>query len=151
MSEIIQINVSIFLYFAEIQKMTKIWPKNRFFRWSSDRSRSKSTVSVNPTLKRKILSPNFKDHKVLLWITLILTYVRYFVQVIFPRCHPTQKLIKQKMSEIIQINVPIVFYFAEILKMTTLGPKKRFWDLKIKTNPSGSHPLIHPLFFKIHT
>ena len=48
------------------------------------------------------------------------------------------------MSEIIQVNVPI-FIFDEIPKLTKLGPKKRFWDLKIKTNPSGSHPLIHPL------
>ena len=70
----------------------------------------------------------FKDRKVLLWITLVLTYVRTYVltyvQVIFRRSHPTLKLIKQKMSEIIQVNVPIFFYFAEIQKMTKLGPKK---------------------------
>ena len=82
--------------------------------------------------------------------TYVLTYLRTHVQVIFRRSHPTQKLIKQKYP-IIQVNVPNFFYFAEIQKMTKLGPKKRFWDLKIKTNPSGSHPLIHPLFFKIHT
>ena len=79
------------------------------------------------------------------------TYVRTYVQVIFEGSHPTLKLTKQKKSEIIQVNVPNFFYFDEIPKLTKLGPKKRFWDLKIKTNPSGSHPLIHPLFFKIHT
>ena len=45
--------------------------------------------------------------------------------------HPTLKLTKQKMSKIIQVNVPIFFYFDEIPKMTKLGPKNRFWDLKI--------------------
>ena len=69
----------------------------------------------------------FKDRKVLLWITLVLTYV----QVIFRRSHPTLKLIKQKMSKILQVNVPNFFYFDEIPKMTKLGPKNRFWDLKI--------------------
>ena len=78
----------------------------------------------------------------------LLTYLRTYVQVIFEGSHPTLK--QQIMSEIIQVNVPI-FIFDEIPKLTKLGPKKRFWDLKIKTNPSGSHPLIHPLFFKIHT
>ena len=58
----------------------------------------------------------FKDRKVLLWITLVLTYVQviFRVQVIFEGSHPTLKLIKQKMFEIIQVNVPIFFYFAEI-------------------------------------
>ena len=95
----------------------------------------------------------FKDCKVLLWITLVLTYARTYVhvQVIFRRSHPTLKLIKQKMSEIIQVNVPNFFYFAEIQKMTKLGPKNRFWDLKIKINPSGSNPTINPLFFEIQT
>ena len=65
--------------------------------------------------------------------------------------HPTLKLTKQKMSEIIQVNVPNFFYFAEIQKMTKLGPKNRFWDLKIKINPSGSNPTINPLFFEIQT
>ena len=74
-----------------------------------------------------------------------------YVQVIFRTSHPTLKLIKQKMSEIIQVNVPNFFYFAEIQKMTKLGPKNRFWDLKIKINPSRINPLIHPLFFKIET
>ena len=97
----------------------------------------------------------FKDRKVLLWITLVLTYVRTYVltyvQVIFRRSHPTLKLIKQKMSEIIQVNVPIFFYFAEIQKMTKLGPKNRFWDLKIKINRSGIRPDLHPSFFEIQT
>ena len=84
--------------------------------------------------------------------TYLCTYVRTFrVQVIFRRSHPTLKLIKQKMSEIIQVNVPNFFYFAEIQKMTKLGPKNRFWDLKIKINPSGSNPTINPLFFEIQT
>merc|ERR1712219_51966 len=97
----------------------------------------------------------FKDRKVLLWITLVLTHLRTYlltyVQVIFRRSHPTLKLIKQKMSEIIQVNVPNFFYFAEILKTTKLGPKNRFWDLKIKINPSGINPTINPLFFEIQT
>ena len=65
------------------------------------------------------------------------TYVRTYVQdvqdvqVIFGGSHPTLKLTKQKMSEIIQVNVPNFFYFDEIPKMTKLGPKNRFWDLKI--------------------
>ena len=61
--------------------------------------------------------------------TYLLTYVRTYVQVIFRRSHPTLKLMKQKMSEIIQVNVPNFVYFAEIQKMTKLGPKKQFWDL----------------------
>ena len=73
----------------------------------------------------------FKDRKILQWITLVLTYVRTYVQVIFEGSHPTLKLAKQKMSEIIQVNVPNFFYFDEIPKMTKLGPKNRFWDLKI--------------------
>ena len=88
----------------------------------------------------------FKDRKVLLRITLVLTYVlTYFltyVQVIFRRSHPTLKLIKQKMSKILQVNVPIFFYFAEILKMTKLGPKNRFWGLKININLSGTVEVI---------
>ena len=70
-----------------------------------------------------VLDSFFKDRKVLLWITLVLTYLRTYVQVIFRRSHPTLKLIKQKTSEIIQVNVPNFFYFAEIQKMTKLGPK----------------------------
>ena len=35
--------------------------------------------------------------------------------------------------------------------MTKLGPTNRFWNLKIKINPSGSHPTLHPLFFEIQT
>ena len=84
-------------------------------------------------------------------LTYVLTYLRTYVQVIFRRSHPTLKLTKQKMSEIIQVNVPNFFYFAEIQKMTKLGPKNRFWDLKIKINPSGSNPTINPLFFEIQT
>ena len=64
--------------------------------------------------------------------------------------HPTLKLIKQKLSEILQDNVPN-FYFAEIQKMTKLGPKNRFWDLKIKINLSGIRPNLHPSFFEIQT
>ena len=88
-----------------------------------------------------------------LWylLTYLRTYVRTYVQVIFRRSHPTLKLIKQKMSEIIQVNVPNFFYFAEIQKMTKLGPKNRFWDPKIKINPSVSNPTINPLFFEIQT
>ena len=49
--------------------------------------------------------------------TYLLTYVLTYVQVIFRRSHPTLKLIKQKMSEIIQVNVPNFFHFAKIQKM----------------------------------
>ena len=65
----------------------------------------------------------FKDRKILQWITLVLTYVRTYVQVIFEGSHPTLKLAKQKMSEIIQVNVPNFFYFDEITNMTKLGLK----------------------------
>ena len=97
----------------------------------------------------------FKDRKVLLWITLVrtylLTYLLTYVQVIFRTSHPTLKLIKQKMSKILQVNVPNFFSFAEIPKMTKLGPKNRFWDLKIKIIPSESNPTINPLIFEIQT
>ena len=49
------------------------------------------------------------------------------------------------MSKIIQVNVLNFFYFAKIQKKTKLGPKKRFWDLKIKINPSGSNPTKNPI------
>ena len=80
-----------------------------------------------------------------------LWYLRTYVQVIFEGSHPTLKLTKQKMSEIIQVNVPNFFYFDEIPKMTKLGPKNRFWDLKIKINPSGIRPNLNPSFFEIQT
>ena len=53
------------------------------------------------------------------------------------------------MSKILQVNVANFLYFAEIQKMTKLGAKNRFLDLKIKINLSGIQPLVHPLFFKI--
>ena len=84
-------------------------------------------------------------------LTYLRTYLRTHVQVIFRRSHPTLKLIKQKMSEIIQVNVPNFFYFAEIQKMTKLGPKNRFWGLKIKINLSGIRPNLNPSFFEIQT
>ena len=55
------------------------------------------------------------------------------------------------MSKILQVNVPNFFYFAEIQKMTKLGPKNRFWDLKIKINPSEIRPNLNPSFFEIQT
>ena len=70
------------------------------------------------------------DHFDTYVLTYLLTYVLTYVQVIFRRSHPRLKLIKQKMSEIIQVNVPNFFYFAEIPKMKKLGPKNRFWDIK---------------------
>ena len=51
------------------------------------------------------------------------TYKSSTVQVIFRTSHPTLKLTKQKMSKIIQVNVPNFFYFAEILKTTEIDPK----------------------------
>ena len=84
--------------------------------------------------------------------TYLLTYKSSSIQVIFRRSHPTLKLVKEKMSEIIQVKVPIFFYFAKIQKMTKLGPKNRFWDLRIKINPSGRHPtlkLIKQKMYKI--
>ena len=59
-------------------------------------------------------------------LTYVLTYLLTYVQVIFRRSHPTLKLTKQKMSEIIQVNVPIFFYFAKIQKITKLGPTTDF-------------------------
>ena len=91
--------------------------------------------------KKPILGPNKSEFARLrtarslygsLWY--LRTYVQVnfmYVQVIFEGSHPTLKLTKQKMSEIIQVNVPNFFYFDEIPKMTKLGPKNRFWDLKI--------------------
>ena len=73
-------------------------------------------------------------------LTYLITYLLTCVQVIFEGSHPTLKLIEQKMSKIIQVNVSKNFYFAEIPKMNKLGPKNRFWDLKIEINPSGSIP-----------
>ena len=84
-------------------------------------------------------------------LTYLITYLLTCVQVIFEGSHPTLKLIKQKMSKILQVNVPNFFYFAEILKMTKLGPKNRFWDLKIKINPSEIRPNVYPSFFEIQT
>ena len=92
----------------------------------------------------------FKDRKVLLRITLVLTHLRTYLLtyvLIFRRSHPALKLIKQKMSEILQVNVPNIFYFVEIRKMAKLGPKKQFWDLKIKIYPSGNHPNLILSFF----
>ena len=83
--------------------------------------------------------------------TYLLTYVLTDVLTYLRTSHPTLKLIKQKMSEIKQVNVQILFYFAEIQKMTKLGPKNRFWDLKIKINPSGIRPNLNPSFFEIQT
>ena len=60
--------------------------------------------------------------------TYLLTYVHTYVQVIFDGSHPTLKLIKQKMSEIIKVNVPF-FYFAEIqvgTKKPIFGPKNQY-------------------------
>ena len=48
--------------------------------------------------------------------TYVLTYLRTYVQVIFRRSHPTLKLIKQEMSEIILVNVPIFFIFPKSKK-----------------------------------
>ena len=85
--------------------------------------------------------------------TYVLTYLRTHVQVIFRISHPTLKLIKQKMSKILQVNAmfQFFFYFAEILKMTKLGPKNQFWGLKIKINLSGIRPNLNPSFFEIQT
>ena len=77
----------------------------------------------------------------------LLTYEKVF----FEGSHPTLKVIKQKMSKIIQVNVPNHFHFAKIQKMTKLGPKNWFWDLKIKINPPGYHLTLNPLSFKIQT
>ena len=64
--------------------------------------------------------------------TYLLTYLRTYVQVIFRRSHPTLKLIKQKMSEIIQVNVSNFFLFCRNpkndkvrAKKTILGPKNQ--------------------------
>ena len=91
------------------------------------------------------------DHFGTYLCTYLRTYVLTYVQVIFRRNHPTLKLIKQKMSKILQVNVPNFFYFAEIQKMTKFGPKKRFGDLKIKINLSGICPNLHPSFFEKQT
>ena len=106
-------------------------------------------LQVRSSLYEKLFLRTARSFYESLWY--LLTYVLTYVQVIFRRSHLTLKLIKQKTSEIIQVNVPNFFYFAEIQKMTKLGPKNRFWDLKIKINPSGSHPTLNPLFFNIQT
>ena len=53
-------------------------------------------------------------------------YVRTDIQVIFTKSYPTLKLIKQKMSKIIQINVSNFFYYAEILKRPSKDQKIDF-------------------------
>ena len=83
---------------------------------------------VNPSqvlCPKKIILKTARSFYESLW------YLLMYVKVIFEGSHPTLKLTKQKMSEIIQVNVPNFFYFDEIPKMTKLGPKNRFWDLKI--------------------
>ena len=64
--------------------------------------------------------------------TYLLTYVLMCVQVlvIFEGSHPTLKLIKQEMSEIIQVNVPNFFFILPKskkvrAKKTILGPKNQ--------------------------
>ena len=49
---------------------------------------------------------------------------------------PTQKICKQKSPEMIQVNVPNFFYFAEIPKLTEISPKNRFFYNKKKFHPS---------------
>ena len=56
--------------------------------------------------------------------TYLRTYVLTYVQVIFRRSHPTLKLIKQKMSEIIQVNVPNFFLFCRNPKNDKVRAKK---------------------------
>ena len=86
--------MNFFLIFAEIPKLTEIWPKKRFY---------------------------------------VLTYL----QVIFQGNHSTQKICKQKSSQMIQVNVPNFFYFAEIPKLTEIWPKNRFfYNNKKKFHPS---------------
>ena len=53
------------------------------------------------------------DHFGTYVLTYLRTHLRTYVQVIFRKSHPTLKLIKQKMSEIIQVNVPIFFSFSQ--------------------------------------
>ena len=78
----------------------------------------------------------FKNRKVLLWITLVLTYLRTShlpyksstVHVIFRRSHPILKLIKQKMSKILQVNVPIFFSFRRNPKKDQMMVKKQVFE-----------------------
>ena len=51
-----------------------------------------------------------------------------FFTVLKKKFHPSQTLCKQKSSEMIQVNVPIFFYFAEIPKLTEIWPKNRFYS-----------------------
>ena len=62
--------------------------------------------------------------------THLLPYVLTYVPVIFEGSHPTLKLIKQKMSEIIQVNVPIFLYFAKIQKNDKVRARKPIWGPK---------------------
>ena len=63
--------------------------------------------------------------------TYVLTYLRTYVQVIFEGSHPTLKLIKQKMSEIIQVNVHFFLFCRNPkndkvrAKKPILGPKNQ--------------------------
>ena len=57
-------------------------------------------------------------------LTYLITYLLTCVQVIFEGSHPTLKLIKQKMFEIKQVNVPNLSYFAKIQKNDKVRAKK---------------------------
>ena len=61
--------------------------------------------------------------------TYLRTYVQVnfmYVQVIFEGSHPTLKLTKQKMSKIIQVNVPNFFILTKSQKWPSWGQKTDF-------------------------
>ena len=87
-------------------------------------------------------------------LTYLLTYVRTYVQVIFRRSHPTLKLIAQKKSKILQVNVSIIFFhFADIQKMTKLGPKSDFgtWKSKLIHQKVVLHYIRYFLRYRLET
>ena len=57
-------------------------------------------------------------------LTYLLTYLLTYVQVIFDGSHPILKLTRQKMSEIIQVNVPNFFLFWRNPKIDQVRAKK---------------------------
>ena len=67
----IQVNVPIFFYFAEIPKLTEIWPKNRFYShtpcvwaWLSV---SSNIFLAGPSFMEVILHQNIENKKVPKW------------------------------------------------------------------------------------
>ena len=63
-------------------------------------------------------------------LTYLHTYILTYVQVIFQGTHPTLKLYLHKMSQFMQVHVPIFFILPKSKKWPTYGQKTVFLDRK---------------------